>query len=172
MMGYFHSTGGRVIFPLLITFIIHDTMNIYILTPIVLFCLVTYACSEIFNLNYTQIKHCNSENTQISDTQISQLLFDWKKRHQWGCLTLSAINYCFGWILLLLSCFFCLHFVYLTFFIYHNNVTDFSLFLTCMDSAFIVGGIIQLYLMCWPGDYLRSKVHKINNYAIKHSFNS
>lgn len=159
-MAHFHWTGGRAPFLHLIFFILHDVMNVYILTPLILFSTIIYACSEIFHLNYQQIKQCNSENLvlQISDHQMSRLLFNWKKRHQWGCVTLSAINDCFGWILLLYTCFFCLAFIYLTFFIYHNNVTDFSLFLTCMDSAFILSYIIQLSLMCLPVDYLSSKV--------------
>jgi len=157
MMAYTHWIGGTLTLTKIAVIFLKDAMNIYILTPLPLFCAITYACAGIFELNIQQLKLSYSRE---GDMQPPYSQIQWKTIHQWGCETVSAINSCFGLVLLLLSCFFFITFINMTFFIYQNNLNEFTSFGTWLDSSFIACYIMQLSFMCFPIDYLRAKVKK------------
>ena len=48
MMAYTHWIGGTLTLTKIAIIFLKDAMNIYILTPLPLFCAITYACAGIF----------------------------------------------------------------------------------------------------------------------------
>jgi hypothetical protein len=159
MMAYSNWIGGTFTFSQIAVILFKDAMNIYILVPLPLFCAITYACAGIFELNIQQLNRIYSEGgLPIS---LDSQLYVWKKVHQWGCETILAINNSFGLVFLLLSCFFFITFINMTFFIYQNNVNEFTSFGTWLDLSFIVCHIVQLSFMCFPIDNLRAKVGQV-----------
>jgi hypothetical protein len=119
--GIAKSTEGiiQIIFS-----IFENGMQLYLITSLVLFNVLTYASTLLFRTAHNQIKqHNNNDSETLSDTEIYILLQKTKRLHKWGFNTASITNGCFGWALLLATSFIFFGFINMSFYMY-NDIVD------------------------------------------------
>ena len=154
MISCTHWIGQTNILQILVIGIAHG-MHIYIITSVFLFCIVTYTCASAFHSVYKHIRNFNNEPSESSLISTDQLQM-WKLRIQLISRTVSAINYCFGWVLLITFCLLFISFICTTFWIVNSAFSSTSK--SMVDCSFLAHNIIMLSMICFPVDHLRFNV--------------
>lgn len=151
---------GKTRFLQIVVIGIAQLMHIYIISSIFLFCIVTYTCASAFHSICEHVRNFNNEKSESSIANCDHQLQMWKRWIQLNSRTVSAINLCFGWNLLMSFCLLYISSICTTFWIVNSTMNGtFSLISKAMvDCSFLADNIIILSMICYPVDFLRSKV--------------
>ena len=122
--------------------------QIYPMSAIVLFAVITYAAASIIN-SIDQQMEASDELTYVNCNPLGI----WKLRHLLFCNAVEAINNCFGWTLFLSTCFLIISFLSETFYILNLEIQT-----TLLEISYASTYVIQLALISCPSHELQVKV--------------
>lgn len=125
--------------------------QIYPMTALVLFAVITYTAACIVNSIDQQMEA--SEDVVYVNCNPLEI---WKRRHLLGCEAVEAINNCFGWTLFLSTSFLIISFLSETFYILNLQIQ-----VTLLEISYVLTYVIQLALICCPSHDLQIKVKLI-----------
>ena len=133
--------------------------QIYMHTSVVLYALVMYASVSICDLTLQQIKNVKHRNDVIPVRECYKLLKMWKMRQELIYKTVEEINECFDYTLLLSIFYLFIAFVNEFFYIFSYIMDgDYSVSEQLIDASYVTIYVLTLSLVCFPADFLSSKV--------------
>ena len=148
----YNLTNGVSSFHRIMISFMSTASQIYPMTAIVLYNVICYASMELFNSIHNEMKRIDEPTNALHVIHFSRLkmLTD---RHLLSCDTVDAIYACFGWTLLLSTCFVLIAMVGHSF-----RVLAVLQKITLIAVSFSLYNIILLILICFPTHRIKSKV--------------